>query len=139
MKMKLEAAEEVLSMSEESKILKPNTTLMSRWTEESTSEAMELLNKFTYWRENSRRHLVDIIDSYNKTIDEGFKDLVKEVAELHAKVSVIKDEIHDLPEKVVDFSDCLTVKVPLKANVVVEDENTKPNSNELGCFSGRRW
>ena len=125
--MKSEATKENPSISGGSKLLKSNTTLMSRWAQESTSEAMELLNKFTQWRENSRRQLIDIIDSYNESIDEGFNDLVKEVSDLHTKVSVIKDEIYDLPEKVLDFSDCLTVEMPLKVNLVEEDENTNPN------------
>ena len=117
---------ESLYQTDGSKIPKSPCPLMRKWTEESTSEAMDLLDKFVHWRENSRRHLVDVIDSYNKSIDEGFNDLINEISDLHARVSVIKHEIYDLPEKVVDFSDCVTVTMPMEANLVEQNENTNP-------------
>lgn len=120
---------ESLYQTDGSKIPKSPSPLMRKWTEELTSEAMDLLYKFTQWRENSRRHLVDVIDSYNKSIDEGFNDLINEISDLHARVSVIKHEIYDLPEKVVDFSDCVTVTMPMEANLVEQNENTNPKSS----------
>ena len=66
--------------------------VIDKWREESSIEAKELLNKFTQWREDSRRQLAIIISSYNKSIDKGFDELVKELSYLHAKVSVIMDE-----------------------------------------------
>ena len=80
---------------------------MSKMEEDSSVEASKLLNKFSSWREESQRRLVDIIHSYNKSINEGFNNLVKEVSDLQAKVSVIKNEVDDLPGEVYDFKDDL--------------------------------
>ena len=120
--MKIEFIDENTSLKDKNMTHKSKTR-MSKWAEESSNEAMELLNKFTRWREDSQRHLVDIINSYNKSIDEGFNDLVKEVSDLHAKVSFIKNEVDDVPVEVDDFGDCSII--PLKSNLIKHEENRK--------------
>ena len=91
LKMKIEVVDDDTSpiMAEKS------NAGMSRMAEESYNEARALVNKFTQWRKESQRNLVKIVASYNKSLDESFNDLVKEVSDLHAKVSVIKNELHD--------------------------------------------
>ena len=105
---------------------------MSKMAEESYNEARALVNKFTNWREESQRHLVSIINSYNKSIDMSFNELVKEVSDFHAKVSVINKEADDSDVGVKDLDEDLISKITPKVNLMeLEDNlsNVTPISN----------
>ena len=107
---------------------------MSKMEEDSSIEAIKLLNKFTHWREESQRRLINIIYSYNKSINEGFNDLVKEVSDLQTKLSVIKNEVDDLPGEVFDFKDDLgqqNSNVPHVANSKISDEEVHLNNGNI--------
>ena len=64
----------------------------SRSQQDSSSEVMDLFRKFSLWREESQAELSNIIKSYNKCINQGFYDLVKEVCDLQTKLSAITKE-----------------------------------------------
>ena len=121
--MKLEVIEETSSLNVKNMTHKPKTPMMAKIGEDSQNgEARELLDKFNRWREESQRHLVNIIHSYNKSINEGFNDLVKEVSDLQAKVSVIKNETDDLPEEFDELGQ-QSFNMPLEVNLLEHEEN----------------
>ena len=118
-KMKIELIDENTSLH----MVEKSNAGMSKLVEESYIEASALVNKFTQWREESQRHLVSIIDSYNKNIDESFNELVKEVSDFHGKVPVIKNEVDDLPAGVEDLDEELMSKITPKVNLMEAEEN----------------
>ena len=123
--MKTECIDEDTSQND-SRMIQKSSSQMSKMAEESYNDARVLVNKFTLWREESQRRLVSMIDSYNNSIDKSFTDLVKEVSDLHAKISVIKEEVDDSHVDVDDFSDCLRQQssdLPHKAHMIDKEEN----------------
>ena len=63
-------------------------------------EVRNFFNNLSSWREVSQRHFSNIIESHSNTISEAINDLVEEVSDLKAQLSVITKERNDLVKTV---------------------------------------
>ena len=67
---------------------------------DSKTELSYLFNKLDSWKEASLREFSKIVNSHRSNINNGVNDLVEEVCDLKARLSVITKERNDLLDKV---------------------------------------
>ena len=72
---------------------------MSMSGKKCQSEVRAVFEKLTSWRDDSHRQFSDIIKSHSSSISEGINDLVEEVSELKAELSVIRKETEGAVEE----------------------------------------
>ena len=89
--------------------------------QDTKSEVRVLLMKLTSWREESLRHLSEILDSCTYSINKAIKDQVEEVVDLQTKLSVttkwvqnyLEETLDKLNDEIRQISDKLSVAQPV--------------------------
>ena len=89
--------------------------------QDTQSEIRVLLKKLASWREESLRHLSEILDSCTNSISKGIKDQAEEVDDLQARYSVttkwvqnyLQEAVDKLNDEITQISENLRVAQPV--------------------------
>ena len=90
------------------------------------SEMKEVFDKLISLREESYRQFSDIIDSHNSSVSKGINDLVNEVYDLRAELSLVRKEKSVLIETV----DNLNVEIRQLGALLLSAERS-PKAEEI--------
>ena len=96
-------------------------------------EVGNLFDKLGSWRDESHKQISDIINFHSSSINKGINDLVKEVGDLQAELSVTKKERNVLLDTVENLNGeirHLSAKLPVTQPLPEPEDNLSPDVRE---------
>ena len=93
---------------------------------DSQSEIGHFFQKLSIWRDESHKEFSNIITFHSSSISKGINDLVEEVSDLKAELSIITKERNDLLETVHNLSSDIR-----KRSVELPNPQTLPEPEEM--------
>ena len=73
---------------------------MFKGQQDCQSQVMDLIEKFSSWRDESHRQMSNIISSHSRSISKGFNVIVQEVSDLQTEISALRKERNVLLETI---------------------------------------
>ena len=124
-------------ISSSATITNSTANLMQKMTQcqiDCHNQVRDLIQVLSSWQEEAHRQMSSILSSHSKQIDMGFNGLVEEFNDLHAQISVLREDRNGLLETVANLNDEIRqmgAKQNLGEHDVQEDDNFEVDIQEM--------